>query len=101
MSEYSDNYKTDEKNVHWVKMDYVNPIMKKDELAMDKLTAENALLTEKLKESDQREIELINRISKFIKESGFSFSETMSKAVTERFIKMGGRHQLTTNRGEE
>ncbi len=39
MSDYADNYMTDEKNVRWVKMDYVNPIMKKTDLAMDKLEA--------------------------------------------------------------
>jgi hypothetical protein len=50
MSEYADNYMTDEKNVRWVKMDYVNPIMKKDDLAMSKLEADNRELTAKVKE---------------------------------------------------
>jgi hypothetical protein len=49
MSDYTDNYMTDEKNVHWVKMDYVNPIMKKTDRAMDKLTADNKALRKTLK----------------------------------------------------
>lgn len=51
MSDYADNYMTDENlNVYWVKMDYVGPIMKKTELAMDKLEADNKVLTAKLEE---------------------------------------------------
>jgi len=49
MSDYTDNYMTDEKNVRWVKIDYVNPIMKKTDRAMDKLTADNKALRKTLK----------------------------------------------------
>ena len=54
MNEYKDNYMTDGKNVRWVKMDYVNPIMKKDELAMSKLTADNKALRKTLKKLHER-----------------------------------------------
>ena len=37
MSDYADNYNTDTNGVNWVKMDYVNPIMKKTELAIESL----------------------------------------------------------------
>jgi hypothetical protein len=76
MSDYADNYMTDNENVHWVKMDYVNPIMKKDDLAMDKLEADNRELTAKVKELEkgheadarqinylvQREVELLKML---------------------------------------
>ena len=41
MSDYADNYNTDTNGVNWVKMDYVNPIMKKTELAIESLEAKN------------------------------------------------------------
>ncbi len=36
---YEDNYKTDSDGIHWVKVEYVNPIMNKSEKAMDVLNA--------------------------------------------------------------
>jgi hypothetical protein len=89
--------------------------MKKTDLAMDKLEADNRELTAKVKELekgheadarqinylDQREVELINKIAEFVKGTKFGVADVLASSIAERFIKMGGRHQLTTNRGEE
>ena len=56
-------------------------------------------LEAKVKELDERELALINSIAEFLKGSGVSSSEIMAKAVTERFIKMAGRQELTTDKG--
>ena len=42
---------------------------------------------------DRKEVELINRISDFVRGSGFSMREEIARAIIERFIKMGGRNE--------
>lgn len=80
-----------------------------------KLQADNKVLTAKVKELekgheadvrqinylDQREVELINKIVEFVKGTEFGVADVLASSIAGRFIKMGGRHQLTTNRGKE
>lgn len=58
-------------------------------------------LEKRLKELDERELALINRISEFLSNSGFRMADIMARAVNERFIETGGRHQLTKTDNRE
>lgn len=58
-------------------------------------------LEKRVKELDDRLLDLINRISEFLSNSGFGSADIMSNAITTRFIEMGGRHELTKTDNRE